>query len=53
MGTDNYGLSGLEQSHEETLHGKDGKRRLVKDALGQPVSIVETKRAEAGRRPRS
>ena len=48
VGTDNYGLSGLEQSHEETLHGKDGKRKIVKDATGKPVSIVDVERAEAG-----
>jgi cell division protein FtsI/penicillin-binding protein 2 len=49
VGTDNYGLSGLEQAFEDTLHGDDGKRRLVKDALGEPVSIVETERAEPGK----
>jgi cell division protein FtsI/penicillin-binding protein 2 len=48
VGTDNYGLSGLEQSHEETLHGTDGKRKVVKDATGKPVSIVDVERAEAG-----
>ena len=48
VGTDNWGLSGLEQSREKTLHGSDGKRRLVKDALGEPVSLIETERAEAG-----
>ena len=48
VGTDNYGLSGIEQQHEEQLHGSDGKRRLVKDAMGEVVSIVETERAEAG-----
>ena len=48
VGTDNFGLSGLEQQHEETLHGSDGRRRLVKDAMGGPVSIVESDRAEAG-----
>ena len=51
MGTDNYGLSGLEQSQEKPCTASDGKRRLVKDALGEPVSLIETKRAEAGRRP--
>ena len=30
------------------LHGTDGQRRVVKDALGEPVSLVETERAEAG-----
>jgi cell division protein FtsI/penicillin-binding protein 2 len=48
VGTDNYGLSGLEQSHEETLHGTDGTRKVVKDATGKPVSIVDVERAEAG-----
>jgi cell division protein FtsI/penicillin-binding protein 2 len=48
VGTDNVGLAGLEQQHEKTLHGKDGRRRLVKDAMGEPISIVETDRAEAG-----
>ncbi|MEA2386064.1 MAG: hypothetical protein QOJ22_238 [Thermoleophilaceae bacterium] len=48
VGTDNYGLSGLEQSREETLHGSDGKRKVVKDATGKPVSIVDVERAEAG-----
>ena len=48
VGTDNYGLSGLEQSLEKRLHGTDGKRRIVNDALGQPVSIVDSKRAKAG-----
>ena len=48
VGTDNFGLSGIEQQYEEQLHGSDGKRRLVKDAMGEVVSIVETERAEAG-----
>jgi cell division protein FtsI (penicillin-binding protein 3) len=48
VGVDNYGLSGIEQSLEQKLHGEDGKRRIVNDALGQPVSIVDSKRAEAG-----
>jgi cell division protein FtsI (penicillin-binding protein 3) len=48
VGVDNYGLSGIEQHLESKLHGKDGKRRIVNDALGQPVSIVDSKRAEAG-----
>jgi cell division protein FtsI (penicillin-binding protein 3) len=44
----NKGAAGLEYSQDETLHGDDGKRRLVKDALGKPVSLVETKRAKSG-----
>ena len=48
VGTDNYGLSGLEQSRERTLQGRNGRRRLVKDALGKPISIVEQQRALPG-----
>jgi cell division protein FtsI/penicillin-binding protein 2 len=49
VGTDNTGLSGLEQLFDKDLHGSDGKRRVVRDALGDPVSIVDVKRAEPGR----
>jgi cell division protein FtsI/penicillin-binding protein 2 len=48
VGTDNYGLTGLEQSREDTLHGSDGKRKVVKDATGKAVSIVDVERAQAG-----
>ncbi len=48
VGTDNGGLSGLEYSQDESLRGSDGERRLVKDALGKTVSVVETQRSKAG-----
>jgi cell division protein FtsI (penicillin-binding protein 3) len=48
VGLDNYGLSGLEYSRDEELRGEDGRRRLVKDALGEPVSMVEVKRSSPG-----
>jgi cell division protein FtsI (penicillin-binding protein 3) len=48
VGTDNIGLSGLEYARDKDLRGEDGERRLVKDALGEPVSLVETKRATPG-----
>ena len=48
VGTDNDGLSGLEYSRDDDLRGEDGRRRIVKDALGEPVSMVEVDRAEAG-----
>jgi cell division protein FtsI (penicillin-binding protein 3) len=44
----NKGAAGLEYSQEDMLGGDDGERRLVKDALGKPVSLVETKRAKSG-----
>ena len=49
VGTDNTGLSGLEQLFDKELHGSDGKRRVVRDALGDPVSIVDVKRAVPGK----
>ena len=49
VGVDNYGLTGLEQSLESRLHGTDGKRKIVNDALGQPVSIVDEKRSSPGK----
>jgi cell division protein FtsI/penicillin-binding protein 2 len=49
VGVDNTGLSGIEHSLEKKLHGTDGKRRIVNDALGKPVSIVDSKRAQAGK----
>jgi cell division protein FtsI (penicillin-binding protein 3) len=48
VGAENKGLAGLEYSQEDTLGGDDGHRRVVKDALGKAVSLVETKRAKAG-----
>jgi cell division protein FtsI (penicillin-binding protein 3) len=40
-GTEGRGLSGLEYSRNALLHGRAGQRRVVSDALGQPVSITE------------
>jgi cell division protein FtsI (penicillin-binding protein 3) len=48
VGTENKGLSGLEYAREDQLGGDDGHRRVVKDALGEPVSLIETDRAQAG-----
>jgi cell division protein FtsI/penicillin-binding protein 2 len=48
VGVDNYGLTGIEQSLEERLHGTDGRRKIVNDALGEPISIVDEKRAAPG-----
>ena len=49
VGTDNTGLAGVEQARDELLSGVDGRRRVVKDALGKPVSIVTVRRPEPGR----
>ena len=47
-GTDNTGLAGLEHQHDEELTGTDGKRLLVKDALGDPIELDEERRAVPG-----
>jgi cell division protein FtsI/penicillin-binding protein 2 len=42
-GTDHQGLSGLEYSLDEFLRGRDGKRRLTKDALGDAIELRDTR----------
>jgi cell division protein FtsI/penicillin-binding protein 2 len=41
VGTEGGGLTGLEYSRNAILAGRPGQRRVVSDALGQPVSISE------------
>ena len=36
-GIDNQGLTGLEASEEEILHGDDGEREITRDALGDEL----------------
>lgn len=48
VGTDNVGLAGVEQAQEGRLGGTDGRRRMTKDALGKPVSIVDVRRPSPG-----
>ena len=42
VGTEGNGLAGLEYSRNALLSGRSGERRVVSDAIGQPVSITET-----------
>ena len=49
VGTDNDGPRGARVlARRRRSRGQDGERRLVKDALGKTVSVVETKRSSAG-----
>ena len=48
VGTDGQGLAGLEYSQDEHLHGSDGERRLVKDALGDPIEMKDVTPTLAG-----
>jgi cell division protein FtsI/penicillin-binding protein 2 len=41
VGTEGNGLAGVEYSRNAILHGRSGQRRVVSDAIGQPVSITE------------
>jgi cell division protein FtsI/penicillin-binding protein 2 len=50
VGTDGKGLSGLEYGFERVLHGADGERRIVRDALGQPIDIQDVKPTRSGAR---
>ena len=43
VGTEGTGLAGLEYSRNKQLGGRTGQRRVVSDAIGQPVSITESK----------
>jgi cell division protein FtsI/penicillin-binding protein 2 len=42
------GLMGLEYSRNSLLAGHAGLRRVVSDAIGQPISIAETRHEQAG-----
>ncbi len=48
VGTEGNGLAGLEYSRNTVLHGRSGERRVVSDAIGQPVSIAEVHREVPG-----
>ena len=48
VGTDGGGLSGLEYARNRYLQGSDGERRLVKDALGQPISMRDMRLSRPG-----
>jgi cell division protein FtsI/penicillin-binding protein 2 len=48
VGTEGKGLSGLEYFDNALLAGRAGQRRVVSDAIGQPVSIAETHPEQAG-----
>jgi cell division protein FtsI (penicillin-binding protein 3) len=48
LGTEGGGLSGLEYTDNAILSGRAGERRVVSDALGQPISIANVRREEPG-----
>jgi len=48
VGEENQGLTGLEMGEESVLHGTDGERRIVNDALGEPIRTETVKEASDG-----
>ena len=48
VGIDNQGLTGLEASEDEVLHGTDGEREVVRDALGDELERNTIAGAEVG-----
>jgi cell division protein FtsI/penicillin-binding protein 2 len=48
VGSENEGLTGLEAGEEDVLHGSDGERRIVNDALGEPIRLETVDSAEDG-----
>jgi cell division protein FtsI/penicillin-binding protein 2 len=48
VGIENQGLTGLEAHEEELLHGTDGEREVVRDALGDELERDTIAGAEVG-----
>lgn len=50
VGTEGKGLAGVEYLRERQLHGSDGQRRTVRDALGEPLQVHDLRKAQPGAR---
>jgi cell division protein FtsI (penicillin-binding protein 3) len=48
VGAEDEGLTGLEAGEEEVLAGTDGERRVVNDALGEPIRMETVSEASDG-----
>ncbi len=48
VGSENEGLTGLEMGEESVLGGSDGERRIVTDALGDPIRLETVESTEDG-----
>jgi cell division protein FtsI (penicillin-binding protein 3) len=49
VGLDGQALSGFEYSRGHVLRGTDGKRHVVRDALGEPISVTDVRAGRSGR----
>jgi len=50
VGTEGKGLAGIEYLRERQLHGADGRRRTVRDALGEALEVQDLRKARPGAR---
>jgi cell division protein FtsI (penicillin-binding protein 3) len=48
VGDEGQGLTGLEAGEDEILRGEDGERRVIKDALGEPIRLDTVSTASDG-----
>jgi cell division protein FtsI/penicillin-binding protein 2 len=48
VGSEGQGLTGLEAGEESVLRGEDGERRVVNDALGEPIRLETVSEARDG-----
>jgi cell division protein FtsI/penicillin-binding protein 2 len=48
VGTDGEGLTGVEAGEQSVLAGEEGERRVVTDALGDPIKLETVKEARDG-----
>ncbi len=48
VGEEGQGLTGLEAGEESALAGENGERRIVNDALGEPIRLETVKEASDG-----
>jgi cell division protein FtsI/penicillin-binding protein 2 len=48
VGDESQGLTGLEAGEDEVLRGSDGERRVVNDALGEPIRLETVSEASDG-----
>jgi cell division protein FtsI/penicillin-binding protein 2 len=49
VGWGNRGLSGLEYMYNRALRGENGVRKIVSDAIGQPISIDDVRATRPGK----
>ncbi len=49
VGWGDRGLSGVEYRYDSALRGLDGVRRIINDAIGQPISIDEVRPTQPGK----